>query len=580
MNERTEDSVFHYIYMLIYMLGDGFLSSVKSVLTAAAQILTAPVRAIAREAGWDGKEKLRTALKHMLESADMVSSFRSDVKRAGAELKRAVKEPTRFGALLARYIRKAFSNHNKLLKTALNIALPLIAVVALALTVGYWHSATFALEVTLDDTEIGYIDDESVFTEAQRLIEQRLGAGTLAFGGEDKTEVTRPTLNAKLKLGLVSIDRLNDAQTICDRVIENSAAALTNACGIYIDGDFIAAVKNESDAKAVFYGIIEPYEKEAETGGYVVAFAEDIDYVQGLYSDSGDIIIDAAALSELLSGDRQVKSEYTVTQDDTFSAIAADHAMTEERLAELNPDTDPDKLREGDTLIVEKAGKYVRIQKTVTSTAYQTVKFDTIKTKDKTKYTGYEKVTRKGVDGLNRVVTTNVYIDDELISSEDEVTVVRAPVDELKTVGGKSYYGGADVGSASSYGFLWPAPSCHYISSPYGYRRSGFHKGVDLCRADGGANGTTIIASMSGTVEFAGWSNIGYGYMVLINHGNGYKTRYAHMLSGSMCVSAGEHVYAGQPIGRVGSTGNSTGPHLHFEVIYYGDAKNPMNYLK
>ena len=74
-------------------------------------------------------------------------------------------------------------------------------------------------------------------------------------------------------------------------------------------------------------------------------------------------------------------------------------------------------------------------------------------------------------------------------------------------------------------------------------------------------------------------SNSGYGNMVLINHGDGYKTRYGHMVSGSITVSVGEYVEAGQTIGKVGSTGNSTGPHLHFEVIYNGETQNPKNYI-
>ena len=67
--------------------------------------------------------------------------------------------------------------------------------------------------------------------------------------------------------------------------------------------------------------------------------------------------------------------------------------------------------------------------------------------------------------------------------------------------------------------------------------------------------------------------------MVLINHGDGYKTRYAHLLEGTISVSIGSYVEAGTVIGKVGSTGNSTGPHLHFEVIYNGETQDPKNYI-
>jgi murein DD-endopeptidase MepM/ murein hydrolase activator NlpD len=80
-------------------------------------------------------------------------------------------------------------------------------------------------------------------------------------------------------------------------------------------------------------------------------------------------------------------------------------------------------------------------------------------------------------------------------------------------------------------------------------------------------------------VEVVQRSSSGYGNMVLINHGDGYKTRYAHLLEGSITVRIGETVEGGKTIGRVGSTGNSSGPHLHFEVIYNGETQNPVNFI-
>lgn len=89
--------------------------------------------------------------------------------------------------------------------------------------------------------------------------------------------------------------------------------------------------------------------------------------------------------------------------------------------------------------------------------------------------------------------------------------------------------------------------------------------------------GTPVIASDGGKVVFSGWDNTGYGYAVVIDHGNGYRTRYAHF--SYIYVSYGNYVNQGVVIGKVGSTGNSTGPHLHFEVIKNGYRVNPWNYL-
>lgn len=131
--------------------------------------------------------------------------------------------------------------------------------------------------------------------------------------------------------------------------------------------------------------------------------------------------------------------------------------------------------------------------------------------------------------------------------------------------------------------FKWPLPGIYTISSKYGYRYgaySGFHNGIDL--SNGATYGKTIIAAADGVVDVAGWNN-SYGYYVIINHGqasngNKYKTLYAHMCR-QPSVSTGSTVKAGNTIGFVGSTGDSTGPHLHFSVMVNGSFVNPMNYF-
>ncbi len=139
-----------------------------------------------------------------------------------------------------------------------------------------------------------------------------------------------------------------------------------------------------------------------------------------------------------------------------------------------------------------------------------------------------------------------------------------------KSGDGSVYSGGA---------FLWPTPSCTYITSHFAPQRVNPvtgklrpHTGTDI----GAQYGATIIAAASGTVKFAGW-NGGYGNCVIIDHGGGRSTLYAHM--SSIGVSSGQVVAAGQTVGKVGSTGNSTGPHLHFEVLINGTAVDAMQYF-
>jgi len=122
---------------------------------------------------------------------------------------------------------------------------------------------------------------------------------------------------------------------------------------------------------------------------------------------------------------------------------------------------------------------------------------------------------------------------------------------------------GSVVGSGA---LCWPVSG--YISQYFGG-----HTGIDIA----GSIGSSVLAAAGGTVSFAGWDG-GYGKCIVINHGNGLSTRYAHL--SSIQVSDGQSVSRGQTIGLRGSTGNSTGPHLHFEVLSGGSFVNPLNYLR
>ena len=136
--------------------------------------------------------------------------------------------------------------------------------------------------------------------------------------------------------------------------------------------------------------------------------------------------------------------------------------------------------------------------------------------------------------------------------------------------------GSSETKANSSSGFMRPAPGG--VTDPFGPRvhpvtgKRSVHTGADL----GASYGTPILASKSGTVVEAGW-NTAYGNMVIIDHGDGTSTLYGH--SSRLAVQAGQHVSQGQVIAYVGSTGYSTGPHLHFGIMINGEWVNPMNYI-
>lgn len=134
----------------------------------------------------------------------------------------------------------------------------------------------------------------------------------------------------------------------------------------------------------------------------------------------------------------------------------------------------------------------------------------------------------------------------------------------------------------SDYGggaFVWPAPASRYVTSPFGWRIHPiygtwkFHSGIDI----GAAGGTNVLAAANGTVILSQWYG-GYGNCIMIDHGGGIVTLYGHM--SKRIASVGQKVSAGSVIGKVGSTGVSSGDHLHFEVQKGGEFMNPLDYVR
>lgn len=133
---------------------------------------------------------------------------------------------------------------------------------------------------------------------------------------------------------------------------------------------------------------------------------------------------------------------------------------------------------------------------------------------------------------------------------------------------------------SSNASWVFPVSRSCYISSGYGNRSAsisgwGFHGGIDI--TGGGFQGAAIYATRAGTVIAAVYSTVGYGNYVIIDHGDGFSSLYGHC--SSLAVSTGQSVSKGQHIANAGSTGNSTGPHLHFEIRYNGAKQNPLNYV-
>lgn len=199
--------------------------------------------------------------------------------------------------------------------------------------------------------------------------------------------------------------------------------------------------------------------------------------------------------------------------------------------------------------------------------------FDTVVKKSSSKQAGYTTVTTKGVEGVKEISKQLTYLNgkvtEEKIVSEQ---VVSNPVNEVVVVGTATASKGSSNKYLSSGSFVYPADKEAYltVTSYWGDGRN--HKAVDIA----GAVGTKIYSSLAGTVTYSGYMS-DYGYNVVVDHGDGIQTRYAHC--SKLYVKAGEKVTAGQTIALMGNTGKSTGSHLHFEVILNGTRVDPAPYI-
>lgn len=191
---------------------------------------------------------------------------------------------------------------------------------------------------------------------------------------------------------------------------------------------------------------------------------------------------------------------------------------------------------------------------------------------DDSKSNTYSETKQEGENGEAEVTYKVTYINGEQTDSvETARNVTKEPKNEIIVQGTSEAPSYEATGS-----FMWPVPYTHNIVSYYGYRWGRLHSGIDI--SDDGIGGQDIVAADGGTVTWAGYDDSGYGNYVIIDHGNGYYSLYGHC--SSLAVSQGDKVYKGQTVAYVGSTGDSTGEHLHFEIRRSEtDRLDPMEFL-
>lgn len=583
-DSNTTASLFNKIYSCISGLGFETIRYTVLFLTKFIKILAIPTSAFVRFIKIIFLYFIKF-IKHISRNiVDESNSFFNDLHTAGLIYKQnkngSVLQRKGSFYLLKDFVAIASKKHKRFLKKTFNYILPAAALMALLMIINGFNNTDFALDVTYNDVHIGYIESENVFRDAEKILEERLKIGGQEY---DKNPASSP----EYAISVVKLNELSDSNEICEQIISNSDSGLLTACGVYIDDKFICSVINESDATSVFKSIINEYctvnKINQKDSNVMIDLVEKVSYVQGLYSEQ--TLMNSVELRQYLKTHKKSEmSKYTVTKDDSVSSICQRNNLTPEQFYAINPTINPDEKIKKDTIVnIIKSIPFINISVSRTEESVKKLKYNTIEIKTNSLYQGVERVIARGKEGEAKVTNLVTYVNGVKVATKElSSTVIKKSTDRKVYVGTKPIPANVEIYGGSQKGaFIWPVVGANYITSGFGYRYifggTSFHRGIDISGA--GANGKPVIASASGTVEKVTSSNTGYGYSVLINHGNGIKTRYAHCQAGSITVKVGQQVVQGQKIAKLGNTGNSTGPHLHFEIIYNGGYANPINYL-
>ncbi|RHW36131.1 M23 family peptidase [Lysinibacillus yapensis] len=280
-----------------------------------------------------------------------------------------------------------------------------------------------------------------------------------------------------------------------------------------------------------------------------------------------EIVTPKKAVEFLKTGSLQ-KEKYEVQQGDVLGSIASDHDLATAELIELNPGLAEDALLQiGQEINVTVEKPLVNVEIVKEKKTINKMPFEKIVKKDKKKYKGEKVVKQEGSNGKKEVSYVISEVNGKVVEKEvTEENVLSKPVDQVTIVGTKV------VSSRGTGDFAWPTVG-GYISSQMGERWGSYHRGIDIARP----SNYNILAADNGVVTFAGWDGT-YGQKITVNHNNGYQTVYGHL--SEIKVNVGQVVPQGSVMGIMGSTGRSTGTHLHFEILKNGSLVNPLSYLK
>lgn len=367
----------------------------------------------------------------------------------------------------------------------------------------------------------------------------------------------------------------DDAKPLSDQelytLLKESLSWQTDCWNIIISGTPMLRLASEEDAHKAIEEIKNYYLPEGIDQSQIeeLRIAEDVTIAAGK-GRLGEIISPEAAVEAMVQGLDKIV-QHTVEKGESFWTIARANNMTVSELMAANPDLDEDEyLQPGQKINLVKSEPLLNVVTTLTTTVEEKVPYSTSYENDPNLWRGQQKIIKPGTSGLREVTYRITRTNSQEIQKETLAEkILIEPAGQIVARGSKVMV--ASRGDGGSGRLAWPLRG--KINSAYRVRRGrSIHTGLDI----DGEKGDPVYSAEAGVVLAAAY-NGNYGNCIDIDHGNGLMTRYGHL--SSIKVKIGQQVARGDLIGTVGSTGKSTGPHLHFEVRINNIHQNPLKYL-
>lgn len=464
-----------------------------------------------------------------------------------------------------RYFRRGALRYFPVVLNALSYLLPVAAAVGLFYVVKTGLGYDYVLNVIVDGESVGYVANEQVFENARDDVQGRIDTAKSVMQSNGGS-VSEGQWNISPTYTLAINGETMTESEVANAILGASSDEIGEGTAVYVDGELKFVINDGDHLRSYLESVKQPYEDTSDPNRRV-SFVHDISLVDGIYLlDSimpySDVI---AAMNE--GGGPMT---YTAGADETVQTVVDNTGVSWDSLASMNPQlTSLDQeLEEGEQITTGVSSPEMLKVEVIERQSYTVeVPFDTVTSESDEYDFGKTVVDSPGENGIQELTQDLVYVDGVLTETNIvKVDTLKEPVTEYVTKGTR-----LKSGMTATYGsgeWMWPVPGYTYVSR----WMSSYHKGADICAP----YGTPIYAADSGVVVTAGY-HYSYGNYVIIDHGNGWRTLYGHM--SSLGCSVGQAVQRGQVIGYVGSTGNSTGNHCHFEMYQNGTLVSARNFF-